>query len=212
MRSRPGAWGRRYGNPASGAGIGEIPASAGRRPRAGYASRHSGGSGAPPAGHYEPAARSSLTEGRKCLAGRKVPESAARSRCPSHRTEGHRRMWSAERRASRSHGTRRASPARRSRRWYGATVRLPALRSPHVEGENRMTANPAPQTIRAAQRWLRSLSRHSGREPTGPREARPDDRLRERARNPYLSLPAYGFRARRCAARRNDDDGRRSVG
>ena len=34
-----------------------------RRLRAWFAATHPGGSGAPPAGHYEPAARSSLTEG-----------------------------------------------------------------------------------------------------------------------------------------------------
>src|SRR5215207_3267421 len=43
--------------------------------------------------------------------------------------------------------------------------------------------------------------------PTGPREARPDDRLRAVVRNPFpKAVLASGFRARACGAPRNDGE------
>ena len=57
-----------------------------------------------------------------------------------------RRQWSAERRARRSQGAHRASHARNSGAPSGAP--LPSL---YFEAEERTTASPAPQTIRAAE-------------------------------------------------------------
>ena len=67
--------------------------------------------------------------GARCTDPEAMPEngSAAPGRKPPR--------WSAERRASRAHGTRRASPARKSRLANATTeqVRLPALRPPLQE-------------------------------------------------------------------------------
>ena len=140
MRSRPE---RRIGDEVqtSGAGLGEIPVSAGRRPRAGYASRHSGGSGAPPAGHYELAARSSLTVGRKCSADPKGPRKARPG--AGHRFSKERRWLLAARGAPR--GGRVI--ARRAPRLTSAELvwmRLLALRPLTSRGGKGKTADPAP--------------------------------------------------------------------
>jgi hypothetical protein len=79
---------------------------------------------------------------------------------------------------------------------------------PRERGENDRRAR-ALQTTGPAERWLDAVI--SGREPTGPAEGRPDDRLRERARNLERQIQRQrndnrqarhvsGFRVRRAFA------------
>src|SRR5207302_1779809 len=98
-----------------------------RRPRAGFVTPHSGGSGTPPYGHYEPCARSSLNglrKSRKCLI--RSHASAARGLVGRVDFPKERRQWSAGRRA--------ASPSTRPRRTRKVRPlieeRRPALHSP----------------------------------------------------------------------------------
>ena len=95
-----------------------------RRPRAGFVTPHSGGSGAPPAAHYEAAARSSLDGGpesrcdkaaaRLTREGRRQGIRAETNRKPLKRGPGDRKAANGapEGVVRRSQGAHRASPAR----------------------------------------------------------------------------------------------------
>ena len=73
-----------------------------------------------------------------------------------------------------------------------------------------LRAAPPADSSTAATRWIVGAAPSfviPGREPTGPREARPDDRLRERTRNPETdSEIASGFRVQLFAPSRYDEE------
>ena len=111
-----------------------------RRLRAGFVTPLPGGLGAPPYGHYDPCARSSLN-GLSLGSGTQARPGACHVRLSGSVAEP---RWSAERRA----GSVIARVAPRKRDSWCASRRSAPLTL--VRERKGMTAYPAPQTIRAA--------------------------------------------------------------
>src|SRR5664280_2439783 len=156
--------------------------------RACLASTHSGGPGSPSVPttgdclQWLDAARTKGGESCPDRGGRSPPVRARTLRPRGQKSP----RWSAAGRASfakDAHAARRELNGCASRRSIPSALQRGTRSARRKPGE--VTAYPAPQRIRAmALGCLKTYPLIPGREPTGPREARPDDRLRERTRNP----------------------------
>jgi hypothetical protein len=174
--------------PLKGADVGQARHRLVRRLRAGLVTPSPGGPGSPSVPtkgdclEWLDAARTKGGESCPDRGGRSPPVRARKLRPRGQKSP----RWSAAGRASfakDAHAARRELNGCASRRSIPSVLQRDTSNARRKPGE--VTAYPAPQRIRAmALGCLKTYPLIPGREPTGPREARPDDRLREQTRNP----------------------------